>query len=111
MSKLINAKINLSKVDKKKLFTGEKGIYLDLSIWINDKLDNYGNSISIQQRTGKDEPKIYIGEGKFYEKKPEQKAENNEGNYVKSGKTVLDAASDTVKYQNDINDNERNLPF
>ena len=47
----------------------------------------------------------------FTGKKEEQKAENNEGAYVKSGKTVLDAASDTVKYQNDLNDDEQGPPF
>jgi hypothetical protein len=69
MSQLINAKINLSKIEKAKLFTGKKGIYLDLSIWINDGPDQYGNDISIQQSTKKDEPKIYIGAGKYFVKR------------------------------------------
>lgn len=71
MSKLITAKIDVKKIDKARLFKGEKGTYLDLSIWINDVPDSYGNDISIQQRTGKDEPKIYLGNGKFYVKKEE----------------------------------------
>jgi|ERR1035437_980602 hypothetical protein len=71
MSKLVNAKINLSRIDKKKLFTGKKGIYLDITIWINDNPDQFGNDISIEQSTGRDESKIYLGNGKFYVKKEE----------------------------------------
>jgi hypothetical protein len=81
MSRLINAKINLDKIKDDLLFVGEKGTYLNLTIWINEeKPDNYGNTISIQQSTKKDEPKIYLGEGKFSDKKesdkgPEAKSE------------------------------------
>jgi len=80
MGKLINAKINLDKIVDAHLFKGEKGTYLDLSIWINDEPDKFGNDISIQQRTGKDGPKVYLGEGKFFVKKeadkgPEAKSE------------------------------------
>ena len=81
MGKLINAKINLDKIKDDLLFVGDKGIYLNLTIWINeDKPDKYGNTISIQQSTKKDKDKIYLGEGKFSEKKeketpPEAKSE------------------------------------
>lgn len=66
MSKLINAKIDVKKIKKELLFKGEKGTYLDLSIWINDKPDQYGNEVSIEQRTAKGENKIYLGNGRFY---------------------------------------------
>ncbi len=66
MSKLLFGKINLSKIDKMKLFKGEKGIYMDITIWINDKPDNYGNDISIEQSTKQGEEKNYIGNGKYY---------------------------------------------
>lgn len=69
MSKLIKAKIDVTKIQKALLFVGKKGTYLDLNIWINDKPDNYGNEISIQQQTKKGDPTLYIGEGKFYVKK------------------------------------------
>lgn len=80
MSKLINAKINLDKIKDDLLFVGEKGTYLDLSIWLNDEPDQYGNDVSIQQSTKKDEPKIYLGQGKYSIKKeveqtPEAKSE------------------------------------
>jgi hypothetical protein len=68
MSKLITAKINCKKINKALLYEGEKGTYLNLSIWINDTPDQYGNDISIQQYTKQGEAKIYLGEGKFYVK-------------------------------------------
>ena len=66
MNKLLIGKINLSKIDKTKLFTGEKGIYCDIAIWFSEEPDQYGNNLAIQQSTKKDEPKIYIGSAKFY---------------------------------------------
>jgi len=75
MSRMITAKIDVTKIIKSLLFKGKKGTYLDLTIWINEeKPDNYGNTVSIQQRTGKDDPKIYLGEGKFYEPKKQEPA-------------------------------------
>ena len=64
--KLIFAKINLSKIDKSKLFTGDKGIWCDLTMWLNADPDKYGNDMSIEQSTDKDENKIYLGNGKYY---------------------------------------------
>lgn len=77
MSKLINAKIDVTKIDKAKLFKGEKGTYLDLSIWINSEPDQFGNEVSIQQSTKKGEAKIYLGNGKYYvpKEQPGQPAE------------------------------------
>ena len=66
MSKLLRAKIDVTKIDKALLFKGKKGTYLDLNIWINDKPDKYGNDCSIAQKTGKDKKPNYIGNGKFY---------------------------------------------
>ena len=68
MNRLITAKIDVSKIDKSKLFKGEKGTYLDLTIWVNETPDKFGNDISIEQRTAKEEPKIYLGNGKVYTK-------------------------------------------
>ena len=83
MNKLITAKINLDKIKDDLLFDGEKGTYLNLSIWINKEPDKYGNEISIQQTTKKDEPKIYLGEGKFYVKKEDSLTEDNQGKWRK----------------------------
>jgi len=68
MGKLITASIDVMRIVKSLLIVGKKGTYLNLSIWINDEPDQYGNDCSIQQTTKKDEPKIYLGNGKTYKK-------------------------------------------
>jgi hypothetical protein len=82
MSKLYLAKLDVTKIDKSKIFEGKKGKYLDLSIWINDKEDNYGNILSIQQSTRKEEESIYLGNGKEYVKQnspePEKTSEQKD---------------------------------
>jgi hypothetical protein len=76
MGQLLIGKINLSKIDKTRLFTGKKGIYCDIAIWFNEEPDEYGNNLSIQQSTKKDEPRIFIGEAKFFVPKDKPVAEN-----------------------------------
>ena len=71
MSKLVTASIDVTKIEKNLLYKGKKGTYLDLSIWFNDEPDQYGNDCSIQQTTKKDEPKIFLGNGKYYRPKEE----------------------------------------
>ena len=108
MSRLITAKIDVKKIDKAKLYKGERGTYLNLTIWINDTPDQYGNDISIQQRTGKDDPKIYLGEGKFYVKKdPEVKPEIKEEN----NSTALTGPVSTVRDNPPVIDELNDLPF
>ena len=80
MSKLITASIDVTKIQKALLYKGEKGTYLKLSIWQNDKPDQFGNDFSIQQTTGKDEPKIFLGNGKYYVPKEQQKEEEPQVN-------------------------------
>lgn len=69
MSKLITIKIDVTKIDKNRLFKGEKGTYLDADIWLNDEPDKFGNDASINMSQTKEErtakaPKIYIGSAK-----------------------------------------------
>jgi hypothetical protein len=66
MATLINASIDLTKVDKTKLV---KGKYLNLTIAVNDNLDNYGNNVSLTIQQSKEErdlktSKRYLGNGK-----------------------------------------------
>ena len=72
MAILANAKLNLSKVDKSKLFKGKDGaLYLDVTISISDTKDKYDNDLSVtvaqtkEQREAK-EPKTYLGNGKVF---------------------------------------------
>jgi hypothetical protein len=78
MSKLLQAKIDVTKIDKNLLFKGQKGTYLDVLIWINDTPDKYGNDCSIEQKVKMGEKKNYIGNGKFYHPKPEQVIDPND---------------------------------
>ena len=57
MSKLgLRVRIDLSKIDKSSLFKVEKGIYLDLTTFIDlGQQDKYGNNGFISQSTSKDE--------------------------------------------------------
>lgn len=68
MSKLVTASIDVTKIEKNLLIKGKKGTYLNLSIWFNDEPDQYGNDCSIQQTTKKDKPKIFLGNGKYYQR-------------------------------------------
>jgi len=68
MGKLISASVDVTKIDKSKLFAGKKGTYLNLDIWVNDEPDQYGKDVDIQQSLTKEEreanaPKVYLGKG------------------------------------------------
>lgn len=76
MAKLITASINLKKVNQDLLIPGEKGKYLNLTIWVNDAPDQFGNDVSVEQRTEKGAEKIYLGNGRSY-KKDEQPVSNS----------------------------------
>ncbi len=52
----VSLKIDVSKIDKNRLFKGEKGVYLDATVFVDvDQLDQYGNSGMITQDVSKDE--------------------------------------------------------
>ena len=57
MSKIgINISIDVSKIDKSRLFKGKKGTYLDLTTFIDpDKPDQYEQHGFISQSTSKEE--------------------------------------------------------
>ena len=80
MSKLLTGSINLSKIKKDKLFTSEKtgNVFLNISVWVNDEKDQYGNIASVQQYLGKDAEKNYIGNLKELEQDVKPTVVNNE---------------------------------
>lgn len=52
----INVSIDVTKIDKSKLFSGKKGTYLDLTTFIDtDNKDQYDNNGFIAQSVTKDE--------------------------------------------------------
>jgi hypothetical protein len=80
---MINAKINVLKIPKDKLFAGEKGTYLDCKIVKRKEPDQFGNTHTIYIQKSKDDEKIYIGDGKevsFDQPKPADTGMNGYGN-------------------------------
>jgi hypothetical protein len=53
---ILKLKIDVKKIDRSKLFVGEKGTYLDCTILSNkDGVDQYGNAGMIVQDVSKEE--------------------------------------------------------
>ena len=87
MSQLLYGSIDFSKLlelakqGNKAFSKGTNGkIYLNLNVWINDEVDQFGNNASLQTtfKDSKKEDKIYFGNLKISEKKePEQLQENS----------------------------------
>lgn len=110
MSKLLKCKIDLLKINKTLIFEGKKGKYIDLDIWIQDKPDQFGNDVSIQQQTKKDEPKIYLGNGKvkeFEKKGSDQPVAKDEY----QGKKTTGAMSNIEDLPGAVEDDPDGLPF
>lgn len=52
----VSIKLDVTKIDKNRLFSGQKGTYLDATVFIDiDELDQYGNSGMITQDVSKEE--------------------------------------------------------
>ena len=74
--KIINLKIDLTKIDKTKLYVGEKGTYLDCTLLYNEATDTYGNNGMIVQQTTK-----------------EERAAGKKGNILGNGKVAVFASA------------------
>ena len=55
MKKTIALKIDVSKIDKNRLFKGEKGTYLDAVLFYDSDKDQYDNNGMIVQSVSKEE--------------------------------------------------------
>ena len=69
MARLIDLKIDVTKIDKRKLYVGKKGTYLNITVALNDEPDQYGNDVSVWENQSEEErkvkaPKNYLGNGK-----------------------------------------------
>lgn len=69
MSTIINASLDLTKVEKAKIIEGKKGKYINVTMFINDEPDQYGNNASVIMSQTKEEreaktPRVYLGNGK-----------------------------------------------
>lgn len=52
---IITGKINVLKIDKDRLYKGEKGTYLNFKIILNDEPDQYGNNGFVAEDIPKEE--------------------------------------------------------
>jgi hypothetical protein len=51
----VNLSIDVTKIDKSKLFKGQKGTYLSAQVFVSDAVDQYGNNGMIVQAVTKEE--------------------------------------------------------
>ena len=69
---LINAKIDVTKLTKSKLYKGEKGTYANIVIAdLKGGEDDYGNTHTIYEAQSKEEreagtDRVYLGSGKMF---------------------------------------------
>lgn len=69
MAKLISASIDLTKIDKSRIFEKDGKKWLNIQIALNDEIDQYGNNVGISINQTKEEreakeKKVYLGNGK-----------------------------------------------
>ena len=69
MAKLVSLKLDVSKIDKSKIYKGQKGQYLTVTVALNDEVNDYGQDVSCwheqtQEERQNKEPKVYLGNGK-----------------------------------------------
>ena len=85
MPKLISLKIDVTKINKKRLYQGAKGTYLDATLYLIDEPDEYGNYGMITEGVTKEEREngvkgVILGNAKVLKDfgKDEQKKPANE---------------------------------
>lgn len=54
-NQIIQLKIDVSKIDKNRLYKGKKGTYLTAALLLNDEADEYGNNGMIIEQISKEE--------------------------------------------------------
>lgn len=70
MSKLITLSIDVTKIDKEKLYKGNKGTYLNVDCWIDEDAQEDWKKVSLSQSLSKEEKEAgekrnYVGGGKL----------------------------------------------
>ena len=69
MSATIVTSIDVTKIPKDKLIKGKKGMYLDVVIFVNDHVNDYGKNVSMAVSQSKEERQsgsetVWLGNGK-----------------------------------------------
>lgn len=79
----ISINVNVDKIDKKRLFEGKKGRYLDLVLF--ETPDSEYGDYMIKQRGEKGERMPILGNGKYFKPKEDKKGTKDNADEVKSG--------------------------
>jgi len=95
MAKLLSLSINVSKINKARLIQGKNGQYLDLTVSINNDVDNYGNNVSCWEGQKKEErdakaERNFLGNGKVIWSDDSQVAKPAAQNYEEAPVSVND---------------------
>ena len=66
MASIVKFSINLDKISKDKVFVGKKGKYYEMTLTLNDELDQFGNAGPIKEGQSKEEraaqaPNVFLG--------------------------------------------------
>lgn len=92
--KIISLKIDVTKIDKARLFKGEKGTYLDATFLYNDEPDQYENNGMIVQAVSEEERKqkvrgTILGNGKVVFDDSKQAPERKEAVVIDDDDSIL----------------------
>ena len=104
----ISLKIDVSKIDKNRLFKGEKGVYLDATAFVDlDELDQYGNSGMITQDVSKEEKESgtkgpILGNSKLFWKGEGKQASQSDQYQSKEDRQPHRAAVQAEQFSDDI---------
>ena len=108
MSKLLAIKIDVTKIDKERLFQGAKGQYLDAIVFVNDEEGQYGDNGMITQSVSKDEREAgvkgnILGNVKIlgtFDDKPQAQANNHQqaGHPMPQGAATAAADGDDIPF-------------
>jgi hypothetical protein len=55
MAQIIRITVNIDQIDEARLYQGKKGRYLDLTLFLKDEVDQYGNHGFVTQNISKEE--------------------------------------------------------
>jgi hypothetical protein len=93
----IQVKLDVTKIDKTKLFQGNKGTYLDAVIFLKDTPDQYGNNGMIVQSVSADERAQGI-KGAILGNVKVMQQQQQPTQAVSGGLTVADVEKDSLPF-------------
>jgi transcription initiation factor TFIID subunit TAF12 len=112
----VTLKIDVTKIDKSKLFKGQKGTYLDAQVFIDiDQLDQFGNSGMITQAVSKEDREAgqqgaILGNAKVFWK-DQQQAQPQQQNWGQYQQQQKQDQQQQQQYNEPPQDYDDSIPF